>query len=157
MENEHFLSFKKSSEIKFPWVVGPFIIKNRVSFPVVENLLKEIGFQTDAAANYDFHHIISIKIQVNKNKPFEHHEIVGMDKSSNWMDYPHETQRNEDMQQGSTSSIREASSKQLGPSSIVPAAEKITPISSCSERTNKRDFFDVMDTKEEDTAKTPKK
>ena len=27
VENEQFLSFKKSSTIKFQWVVGPFIIK----------------------------------------------------------------------------------------------------------------------------------
>ena len=27
VENEHFISFKKASEIKFPWVVGPFIIE----------------------------------------------------------------------------------------------------------------------------------
>ena len=44
VENEHFINFKKSSEIKFPWVIGPFIIKSRVSFPVVEYLLKEMEF-----------------------------------------------------------------------------------------------------------------
>ena len=53
--------------------------------------------------------------------------------------------------------MREASSTQPDPSSIFPAAEKIIPISSCFERTNKRDFSDAMDTEEEDIAKTPKK
>ena len=42
VESEYFINFKKSTEIKFPWVVGPFIIKSRVSLPVVENLLKEM-------------------------------------------------------------------------------------------------------------------
>ena len=28
VENEHFINFKKASEIKFPWVVGHFIINN---------------------------------------------------------------------------------------------------------------------------------
>ena len=40
VENEHFLNFKKSSEIKFPWVVGPFIIKNGSYLPMMEILLR---------------------------------------------------------------------------------------------------------------------
>ena len=44
VENEHFINFKKSSEIKFPWVISPFIIKSRVYFPMVEYLLKEMEF-----------------------------------------------------------------------------------------------------------------
>ena len=39
VENEHFLSFRKDSEIKFPLKVSPFIIKNKVFLPVVEGLL----------------------------------------------------------------------------------------------------------------------
>ena len=44
VEHEHFISFKKASEIKFPWLVGPFIIKSKAAFPLVESLLKEMGF-----------------------------------------------------------------------------------------------------------------
>ena len=54
-------------------------------------------FQNEAFVNYDPHHVISIRRQVNKNKPFEHHEVAGMAESANWMDYPHETQKDEDM------------------------------------------------------------
>ena len=61
------------------------------------------------------------------------------------------------MQEDSTSSVREVTSPQPGTSNLVPAAEKVTPISSCSERTNKRDFSDAMYTEEEDTTRTPKK
>ena len=91
VENEHFINFKKSFENKFAWVVGPFIIKSKVAFPVVDNLLKEMRFQIVAAVNYDPHHVISIRRKVNKNKPFEHHEVAGMAESANWMVYPHET------------------------------------------------------------------
>ena len=86
MENEHFLSFKKSYEIKFPWDVGPFTIKNMSSLQPIDNLLKEMGFQTNIVVNYDPHHIISIKRQVNKNKPFEHNEIAGVEECANWLD-----------------------------------------------------------------------
>ena len=44
VENEHFINFNKSYEIKFPFVVGPFIIKIKVSLLVEENLLKEMRF-----------------------------------------------------------------------------------------------------------------
>ena len=37
VENEHFINLKKSLEIKFPWVVGPFIIKRKASLLVVES------------------------------------------------------------------------------------------------------------------------
>ena len=86
--------------------LSPFIIKSMESLPVVENLLKEMVFQTDVVLNYDLHHIISIRRQVNKNKPFEHHEISGMVESANWLDYPHETHGDEDIKQGSTSLVR---------------------------------------------------
>ena len=44
VENDQFINFKKSSEIKFPWVVSPFIIKSKASLLVVEILLKEMRF-----------------------------------------------------------------------------------------------------------------
>ena len=37
---EHFLNFKKSTEIKYSWAVGPFIIKNKVSLTMIDSLLK---------------------------------------------------------------------------------------------------------------------
>ena len=87
LENEHFINFKKISEIKCPWLVVPLIIKSKLVVPVVDNLLNEMRFPTVAAVNYDPHHIISIRKQVNKNKPFEHQEVAGLVESANWMDY----------------------------------------------------------------------
>ena len=83
VENEHFINFKKSSEIKFPWVVGPFIIKSKDALPIIESFLKEMGFQTTTSINYHPHHIISISKQVNKNKPFQHEEVDGLTASEN--------------------------------------------------------------------------
>ena len=39
---------------------------------------------------------------------------------------------------------------------VVPAIERFSPIASHSERTNKRDFSDAMETKKEDTTQTSK-
>ena len=44
VENEHFLSFRNSYEIKFPLKVGPFIIKNKAALSVGEGLLQDMNF-----------------------------------------------------------------------------------------------------------------
>ena len=64
-------------------MIGPFIIKSKDALHVIESLLKEMGFQRVSPTNYDPHHIISIRKQVNKNKPFEHQEVEGLDEKEN--------------------------------------------------------------------------
>ena len=58
-KNENFISFKKHADIKVPWVVGPFTIKNKLALPKVKSLLRERGLTMEAAIDYDPHHIIS--------------------------------------------------------------------------------------------------
>ena len=40
VEHEHFINFRNTLEIKFPWVVGTFVIKRKASLLVVEGMLK---------------------------------------------------------------------------------------------------------------------
>ena len=91
-----------------------------------------------------------------KRKPFEHDEVARLEEATNWSDYPHETKKVTDTREGSTSSVKEINSLHPSTSNFVLVAEKITPLGSYSEKTNKRDCLDVMDTEEEDTVKTPK-
>ena len=86
VEDEHFLSYKKPSEIKFPWTIGLFGIKRKSYLPMMESMLIEMGFLVEVVINYDPHHIISNRRQANKNKPFEHSEVVGLSEAENWMD-----------------------------------------------------------------------
>ena len=88
VENDHFNNFRKSSDIKFPWAIGPFVIKNKAALPLIESLLREMGFPIEASINYDPHHIISIKRKANKNNPFEHHEVACLLEATNWSNYP---------------------------------------------------------------------
>ena len=46
LETEHFLNFRNSIKIKYPWVVGPFIIKNKDDLPMIVSFLNEMGFLT---------------------------------------------------------------------------------------------------------------
>ena len=71
-EEEHFGAFKKSSNVKFPLKVGPFIFKNKSDLLVIEKLLEVMDFQKEQRINYDPHHLISKRNQSNKNKPFDH-------------------------------------------------------------------------------------
>ena len=41
-------------------------------------------FKTSFVVNYDPFHVISTKIQVNKNKYFEYQEVEELDKKENW-------------------------------------------------------------------------
>ena len=43
-EEEHFGAFKKSSNVKFPLQVGPFIFKNKSALLVIEKLLEVMDF-----------------------------------------------------------------------------------------------------------------
>ena len=47
IEEEHFLNSRKSSNIIFPWEVGPYTVKSRVYFPLVGNLLKGMEFSLE--------------------------------------------------------------------------------------------------------------
>ena len=55
VEIEHFLKYKKSNDIKYPWVVGPFTIKNKCDFPMVEGLIRELVFETKPTLKYEPH------------------------------------------------------------------------------------------------------
>ena len=82
-EEEHFGAFKKSSNIKFPFKVGPFIFKNKSDLMIVEKLLENMDFQKEQKVNYDPYHIISQRKQANKNKPFDHQVVEGLEEIAN--------------------------------------------------------------------------
>ena len=98
------MNFIKNFEIKFPWIVGPLVIKNKVALPIIESLLREMGFPVEAAIDYDPHHVISNRRQANKNKPIEHFKVAGLSEEKNWMDYPKDINNVGNMQEYSLSS-----------------------------------------------------
>ena len=83
VEEEHFGAFKKSSNIKFPLKVGSFIFKNKGALVFVEKLLESMDFQREQRINYDPYHIISLRKQENKNKPFDHQIVEGLNEIAN--------------------------------------------------------------------------
>ena len=46
-EEEHFGAFKKSSDVKFPLKISPFIFKNKSALLVIEKLLEVMDFQKE--------------------------------------------------------------------------------------------------------------
>ena len=43
-ENEHFLKAHKASNLKFPFIVGPFVVKNKSRLPQIQSKLIKFGF-----------------------------------------------------------------------------------------------------------------
>ena len=130
VEDEHSLSFKNTSKIKFPWIVGPFGIKSKSTLPIIEIMLREMGFLVEFVVNYGHHNVISNRRQANKNKPFEHSEVARLSEAPNWMDYSKYINNGENMQEVSLSSVSGSTSPKHDISSIVAAATHITPLAS---------------------------
>ena len=122
VEIECFLKYKKCTNIKYHWAVGPFTIKSKGSFPMVEGLLRELGFETEAAINYDPHQVISNKRKSQRGKPFKHEEVVGLEEAANWSNYPKETPNIVDLDEDSSSPMGEVFSLFPDISNLVAAA-----------------------------------
>ena len=69
LEEEHFGIFKKYSDVKFPFKIGPFIFKNKAALNIVEKLLEAMEFHKMERINYDPRQIISQIRQQNKKRP----------------------------------------------------------------------------------------
>jgi hypothetical protein len=82
-ETEHFLKLHKASNLKFPFIIGPFIVKTRSCLSQVQEKLKEFGFAQLQGRRYDPHQIISKRILMNKHAPYEHEQVEGFDKLEN--------------------------------------------------------------------------
>jgi hypothetical protein len=82
-ETDHFLNLHKSSNLKFPFIIGPFIVKSRSCLYQVQENIKEFGFAQLQGRRYDPHQIISKRILMNKHAPYEHEQVEGLDKMEN--------------------------------------------------------------------------
>ena len=51
-----------------------------------------MDFQKEEKVNYDPHHIISQRKQLNKNKPFDHQIVEGLDKMANMSNFEENTE-----------------------------------------------------------------
>ena len=58
-----------------------------------------MNFKKDTTVNYDPHHVISQRRQLNKNKAFEHRVVEGLVERDNWMEYQTHMQDAEALQE----------------------------------------------------------
>ena len=96
VEEEHFVAFKKYSNVKFPLKFSPFIFKHKSALLVIEKLLEVMDFQKVGKVNYDPHHIISQRKKLNKNKQFDHRIVKGLDKIENLSNFEENIEADED-------------------------------------------------------------
>jgi hypothetical protein len=82
-ETEHFLKMHKVSNLKFPFIIGPFVVKTRSFLSQIQAKLKEFGFSQLQGRIYDPHQVISKRILISKHGPYEHEHVEGFDRLAN--------------------------------------------------------------------------
>jgi hypothetical protein len=82
-EIENFLKLNKASNLKFPFIIGPFIFKARSCLSHIQANIKEFGFAQLQGRRCDPHRIISKRRLMKKQAPYEHEHVEGFDKSEN--------------------------------------------------------------------------
>jgi hypothetical protein len=82
-ETKHFLKLRKASNLKFPFIIGPFIVKTRSCLSQIQAKLKDFGFAQLQGIGYDPHQIISKRRLMNKHAPYKHEHVEGFDKLAN--------------------------------------------------------------------------
>jgi hypothetical protein len=71
-DTEYFPKLRKASKLKFPFIIGPFIVKARSCLSHIQAKLKDFGFAQLQGSRYDPHQIISNRRLMNKQAPYEH-------------------------------------------------------------------------------------
>ena len=133
-ENEHFINFKKASNIKYHYNIGPFVIKVRSSLPVIEKFLKAMNFKEVDKIRYDPKQVISQRRKKNKYTPYEHEEVQDLGTIAN-LENPKEGQQMIDVSE-------KVQNSQDGAVQVNPFFMEIqTP----SKNLNKKPFLEVVD------------
>jgi hypothetical protein len=82
-ETEHFLKTHKASNLKFPFIIGPFVVKTRSCLPQIQAKLSGFGFTQLQGRKYDPHQIISKRRLMSRQGPYEHEHVEGFDELAN--------------------------------------------------------------------------
>jgi hypothetical protein len=77
------MKLHKSSNLKFPFIFGPFIVTTRSRLSQIQAKLKQFDFVQLQGRRYDPHQIISNRKLMNKQAPYEHEHVEGFDKLAN--------------------------------------------------------------------------
>jgi hypothetical protein len=64
-------------------MVGPFVVKNRSCLPIIQYKLNEFRFTQLQGRKCDLHRIISKRILLSRQGPYEHEHVEGFDKMAN--------------------------------------------------------------------------
>ena len=102
-----------------------------------EIFLKEMGFLTEPAVEYDPYHVISNKRKDVKRKPFKHEEVVGLAEAAHWNDYPKSNPKGTNREEYFDPSVRDITSPMPDISDVVMAATDVNPLANWSNRDSK--------------------
>jgi hypothetical protein len=73
----------KASNLKFPFIIEPFVVNTRSCLPQIQAKLNRFGFTQLQGRKYDPHQIISKRRLMSRQGPYEHEQAEGFDKLEN--------------------------------------------------------------------------
>jgi hypothetical protein len=82
-DTEHFLKTHKASNLKSPFIVGPFVVNNKSCLLQIQSKISEFGFTQLQGRKYDPHQIISKRRLESRQGPYEHEHVEGFNKLAN--------------------------------------------------------------------------
>lgn len=74
VESELFLKHKKASNMKFKYMMEPFVVISTSSLLIVQAILRSLNFQLDKKTKYDPKHVISQRKAYYKIGNYEYQE-----------------------------------------------------------------------------------
>ena len=83
LDELHFANKKKTSNFKVPITIGPFLVKNRATIELIDDIMACFGFASYFSCQYDPLHLISKKKKRQKRGNYEHQGTPEMDQMAN--------------------------------------------------------------------------
>jgi hypothetical protein len=77
------MKMHKESNLKFHFIIGPFVVNTRSCLPQIQTRLSEFGFAQLQGRKYYPHQVISKRKLMRKQGLCEHEHVEGFDKLAN--------------------------------------------------------------------------
>ena len=74
MESDIFIKHKKASNMKFRYIIEPFVVNSTAALYIIQDIMKSMNFQLDKKLNYDPKHVISHRKTTTRLGTCEHQE-----------------------------------------------------------------------------------
>jgi hypothetical protein len=83
LKTKNFLKTHKASNLKFPFIIGPYVVKTKSCLPHIQVKLSGFRFTQLQGRKYDPRQIIYTRRLMSRQGPYEHEHVEGFDELAN--------------------------------------------------------------------------